>query len=75
MAFYLTQYIKNRFEKVYNSLKNLIKEKPDFSKKMQVDPLDEIGVLVEGFNQLQSKLEKDYNHLNKLKIKAESTPT
>ncbi len=42
---------------------------------MQVEKLDEIGVLVEGFNQLQSKLEKDYNHLNKLKIKAESNAT
>jgi len=73
MALYLTSYIKNRFQKVYKSLENLIKEKPDFSKKMVVEKEDEIGVLVDMFNQLQSKLEKDFNHLNELKIKAEET--
>jgi len=73
MALYLTSYIKNRFNKVYKSLKNLIKEEPDFSKKMVVEKKDEIGVLVDMFNQLQSKLEKDFNHLNELKIKAEET--
>jgi len=73
MALYLTSYIKNRFKKVYKSLENLIREKPDFSKKMIVERRDEIGILVDMFNQLQSKLEKDFNHLNELKIKAEET--
>jgi signal transduction histidine kinase/DNA-binding response OmpR family regulator len=73
MAIYLTSYIKNRFQKVYTSLENLIKEEPDFSKKMVVERKDEIGILVNMFNHLQSKLEKDFNHLNELKIKAEET--
>ncbi len=73
MALYLTSYIRNRFQKVYRSLENLIKEEPDFSKKMVVEKQDEIGTLVDMFNQLQSKLEKDFNHLNELKIKAEET--
>ncbi len=54
-------------------MRNLIKEEPDFSKKMVVEKQDEIGTLVDMFNQLQSKLEKDFNHLNELKIKAEET--
>jgi|GEM_PF-2528848 len=73
MALYLTSYIQNRFQKVYKSLENLIKEEPDFSKKMVVEKRDEIGILVDMFNQLQSKLEKDFNHLNELKIRAEET--
>ncbi len=55
MAIYLTSYIKNRFQKVYTSLENLIKEEPDFSKKMVVERKDEIGILVNMFNHLQSK--------------------
>jgi signal transduction histidine kinase/DNA-binding response OmpR family regulator len=73
MAIYLVISIKDRFEKVYKSLDNLIKEKPDFSKKMVPKRNDEIGMLVHGFNRLQSKLEKDFNRLNMLKIKAEDT--
>jgi len=73
MATYLSLSIRNRFQKVYHSLNNLIKEKPDFSKIMKIDKYDEIGKLVEEFNQLQHKLEKDYNRINKLKIKAEDT--
>ena len=73
IAIYLVISIRNRFEKVYHSLENLIKEKPDFSKKMEIEKHDEIGMLVHGFNILQSKLEKDFNRLNTLKIKAEDT--
>jgi len=73
--FYMRRTIKNRFKKVYTSLNNLIKEKPDFSKKLVIEQNDEIGQLVEGFNRLQSKLEEDYNNLAILKIKAEDTAT
>ncbi|MCK4441619.1 MAG: response regulator [Sulfurovaceae bacterium] len=73
MGIYLSNSIKIRFQKVYNSIDNLIKEEPDFSKKMIIEKYDEIGKLVEGFNQIQQKLEKDYNRINKLKIKAEDT--
>jgi signal transduction histidine kinase/DNA-binding response OmpR family regulator len=68
---YMHYTIKSRFNQVYHSLDNLVKKRPDFSKKMESDKQDEIGKLVDGFNKLQSKLEKDYNKLNELKIKAE----
>ena len=68
---YMNYTIKSRFNQVYHSLDNLVKKRPDFSKKMQSDKQDEIGKLVDGFNKLQSKLENDYNRLNELKIKAE----
>ena len=70
---YMRRNIKERFSKVYTSLENLIKEKPDFSKKMKINQDDEIGKLVKYFNTLQEKLEIDYNKLNELKIKAEDT--
>jgi len=73
MATYLSISIRHRFQKVYHSINNLIKEKPDFSKVMKIERYDEIGEIVAKFNQLQHKLEKDYNRLNKLKIKAEET--
>lgn len=72
---HMRRNIRNRFSKVYTSLDNLIKEEPDFSKKMKIDQKDEIGHLVKGFNRLQGKLESDYNKLNVLKIKAEDTAT
>ncbi len=68
---YMHYTIKSRFNQVYHSLDNLIKKRPDFSKKMQSDKQDEIGKLVNKFNILQSKLENDYNRLKELKIKAE----
>ena len=40
---------------------------------MVVEHADELGELVMQFNKLNSKLEKDYNTLNRLKIKAEDT--
>lgn len=73
--FHMRRNIKDRFSKVYTSLENLIKEEPDFSKKMKINQEDEIGQLVKGFNTLQTKLEADYNQLNELKIKAEDTAT
>lgn len=73
MVFYMYLTIKKRFDKVALALKNLRTEKPDFSKKMVVEKNDEIGEIIEGFNHLQSKLEKDYNRLCVLKKKAEDT--
>lgn len=73
MSIYLYEDIKKRFEKVHQTLNNLNTSKPDFSKKMVIEYPDEIGKLVAGFNQLQSKLETDYENLRLLKIKAEET--
>jgi len=73
MAIYLSYTIKMRFKKVSDSLNNLIQDKPDFSKKMKIEKYDEIGQLVEGFNRLQQKLEKDYKRMTQLKRRAEET--
>ena len=71
LYFYLT--LKKRFLKVRASLQNLNTQSPDFSKKLVLEHPDEIGELIRGFNQLQKKLERDYNHLNKLKNQAEES--
>ena len=71
MTFFLYKHIQRRFNKVRYMLNNLNHHKPDFSREMIVEYQDEIGELVEGFNQLQKKLEKDYNNLKELKQKAE----
>ncbi len=73
MSLYMYNHIKRRFEKVRFSIKNLNTSKPDFSKKMVAEYQDEIGEVVEGFNQLQNKLEQDNKKLKKLKIEAENT--
>ena len=73
MSMHLYSHIKRRFHKVRQSLHNLNTNKPDFSKKIVVEQADEIGELVQGFNQLQNKLEKDNKHLHTLKVKAEDT--
>ena len=71
MTYFLYTHIQRRFYKVRYMLQNLNHHKPDFSTEMIVEHQDEIGELVIGFNKLQNKLEKDYNNLKELKIKAE----
>ncbi|MCH9740693.1 MAG: response regulator [Epsilonproteobacteria bacterium] len=70
---YMYVSIKRRFAKVTNALNNLRTEQPDFSKTMKVERYDEIGELVDGFNHLQSKLQKDYDEMISLKERAEET--
>jgi len=71
MTYFLYKHVQRRFQKVRFMLKNLNTQQPDFSTEMIVEHPDEIGEVVAGFNQLQSKLEKDYKNLQKLKEKAE----
>ena len=73
MSFYMYEHIKRRFNKVQSSIRNLNTNKPDFSQKMVAEYQDEIGEVVNGFNQLQNRLEQDNNKLKKLKIEAENT--
>ena len=73
LTYSLYKHIERRFQKVRFMLKNLNHHKPDFSTEMIVEQQDEIGELVEGFNKLQSKLERDYKNLQELKQKAEDT--
>ena len=65
--------LKSRFNKVIESIKNLAVAKPDFSNRMEVEYQDEIGEIVKWFNKLQSKLEIDYNQLNKLRKETEKS--
>jgi len=73
LTYFLYKHIQRRFKKVQLILKNLNTQKPDFSTELIVEHPDEIGELVAGFSQLQTKLEKDYEILEKLKEKAEET--
>ena len=73
LSYNLYYHIKRRFYKVQKSLESLNTERPDFSKKLIIEYEDEIGELVKGFIQLQSKQEKDFKRINQLKIKAEET--
>ena len=73
VAYLVYSNIKRRFQKVHHSLLNLNEQKPDFTHKMIIENEDEIGELVAGFNDLHSKMAKDYDYLKSIKIKAEET--
>jgi len=73
LSYHLYRHLQHRFSKVQHLIENLNHNKPDFSKEVVVEYEDEIGKVVTQFNALNSKLEKDYKTLNKLKIKAEET--
>jgi len=73
LIYFLYNHIQRRFRKVQFMVENLNTKKPDFSKEMVVEQTDELGKVVAQFNALTSKLGKDYNTLNELKIKAEET--
>ena len=73
LTYFLYKHIQRRFFKVQSMIHNLNTSNPDFSKEMIVEHPDEIGEVVQQFNKLNSKLEKDYRVMNKLKIKAEDT--
>ena len=72
MALYLYISMKKRFTNVISLIENLATDKPDFTKKIQVDDNnDELTTLLKWFNQFQIKLKSDYDLLSKLKLKAE----
>ncbi|CAA6820832.1 MAG: Sensory box histidine kinase/response regulator [uncultured Sulfurovum sp.] len=73
LTYFLYKHIQRRFRKVQYMLKNLNTHTPDFTKEVTAEYSDEIGTVVDQFNELNHKLEKDYKILNKLKIKAEDT--
>ena len=68
---YIHKLLKVRFKSVIESVKNLAIAKPDFSKRLSSTKSDEIGEIIQWFNQLQSKLEIDYNELESLKKESE----
>jgi len=73
LTYFLYKHIQRRFRKVKDFVKNLNTSSPDFSQEMIVEQPDEIGEVVLQFNKLNSKLERDYKIMNRLKIKAEDT--
>ena len=73
LTLYFYFSIKRRFAKVTSALKNLQTEKPNFNRKMIVEHNDEIGKLVEGFNNLQDKFKRHNDKLYKMKKRAEKT--
>jgi len=73
LTYFLYKHIQRRFRKVKDFVKNLNTSSPDFSQEMIVEQADEIGEVVLQFNKLNSKLEKDYKIMNRLKLKAEDT--
>jgi signal transduction histidine kinase/ActR/RegA family two-component response regulator len=73
VTYFLYKHIQRRFYKVQDLVKNLNTSKPDFSREIVVEQQDEIGEIVLQFSKLYSKLEKDYETMNQLKIKAEET--
>ena len=73
LSYFLYKHIQKRFHKVQFLVENLNTQSPDFSKAIVVEYEDEIGAIVKQFNKLNTKLEKDYTTLEKLKLKAEET--
>ena len=73
LTLYFYFSIKRRFAKVTSALKNLQTEKPNFNTKMVAEHNDEIGKLVNGFNELQDKFKQHNDKLYKMKKKAEKT--
>ena len=73
LTYFLYKHIQRRFYKVQDLVKNLNTSNPDFSREIVVEHHDEIGEVVFQFNKLYSKLDKDYQIMNQLKIKAEDT--
>ena len=71
IGIYMYFSIKRRFSQVTEALANLQNEKPDFSKKMVIEHNDEIGNLIQGFNQLQERFQEDNKKLYELKKRAE----
>jgi len=73
LSYHLYKHIQRRFHKVQFMIENLNTHNPDFSKEMVVERADEMGKVIAQVNALTNKLEKDYNTLKKLKLKAEET--
>ena len=74
IALYLYLSVKRRFTDVISLMENLATTKPDFSKNIEIDGYnDELSTLIKWFKQFRTKLQKDYNLLNTLKMKAEDT--
>jgi len=73
LTYSLYRHIQRRFHKVQDLVQNLNTSNPDFSREITVQLHDEIGEVISQFNQLYSKLDKDYKTMNRLKIKAEDT--
>ena len=73
LIYFLYKHVQRRFSKIEYIVRNLNTQRPDFSKKIPIEHDDEIGRVMQQFNLLKTKLEKDYMAMEKLKEKAEKT--
>lgn len=73
LIYFLYKHVQRRFSKIEYIVRNLNTQRPDFSKKIPIEHDDEIGRVMQQFNLLKTKLEKDYMEMEKLKEKAEET--
>jgi signal transduction histidine kinase len=67
----IARVIDKRFKIIIDAISNLITDKPDFSKRLNIESKDEIGLLAQKFNLLSSRFEENYENLQLLKIKAD----
>lgn len=63
--------IRKSLREMGASLQNIAKGKPDFTHRLEKRSSDEIGAIVEAFNQFTHKLEEDYKSLDEQKRIAE----
>ncbi|MEO1954167.1 MAG: ATP-binding protein [Campylobacterales bacterium] len=71
VSYFIYITIKNRLYNIINSVKNLVNNEPDFSKRLKVEYSDEVSKLTFWINKLSEKFEDNYNELENLKNKAE----
>ncbi len=68
LTLHLSLTTRKRFSEVIDRMKDLAQGQPDFSKRLAQHKRDELGVLIEWFNRLSDKLERDHKEIELLSI-------
>ena len=72
LTIFISFSTKKSLKELLNSIRNIAQGKPDFSKRLKKSSDDELGELVEEFNNFTEKLQKDYKELESAKQEAET---
>ena len=72
LTIYLSVSTRKSLKELLNSIKNIATGNPDFSKRLEKNSDDELGEVVEEFNNFTKKLQKDYEELASAKLEAET---
>ena len=72
LTIFISFSTKKSLKELLNSVKSIAEGKPDFSKRLKKSSDDELGELVEEFNNFTKKLQKDYKELELAKQEAET---